>query len=816
MGLASSLSTALTGLNAAEKQIDVLGNNLANSQTVGFKSSEVVFATQFLQTLSLGASPTADNGGTDPRQTGLGVAIAGVTPNFSQGTVEISSSPSDLAIQGDGLFIVQGASNEQLYTRSGIFKLNSANELVTPTGNRLMGYGIDDQFRIQTTQLVPLSVPLGSEAVAQATKNVVMEGTLTPNGDIADTAEVIESVVLGDSAIPRPDASGVVLASASTPNTAGITTSHNQGGGTLVEGATYKYRFAFVDAAGQESPSSTTLSVTIPPGNGLPDNEIQLANLPTAPGEYSQVRIYRTAANGTDFFQRATVATGSTYNDNGSAAAGQALDAGLLNGNYTYMITYQRAGSPETKPSVLIGPQNIVDGRIHLSNLPTPPVPPPAGGFPAYDTIRIYRNTSTDQNSFYLVDSVSPGQDYTDSKTDAEISNLTISGNQQIDLDGPTIDSNTLLVNVTRRDGLDYVNPFKVGELSFEARKGGRNLESQNFTITSRSTVQDLVNFMQSSMGIQTTSIDASHPLPVSKNTIEGETGTLSAGAYIRDGQIRFVSNNGVDNAVDIDLTSFRITDTMGVVDVPNLGFGTVQEAKGQSAVSDFVTYDTLGMPIRTRLTAVLESRTDSATTYRWYADSADNSPRTGTGIAVGSGVLTFDGNGNFISASNSTVAIDRYNLPSVSPMEFSFDFSAVSGLATSKATLAAARQDGSPPGSLTSYIIGEDGKIRGVFSNGISRDLGQLRLARFTNPQGLEQRGQNLYAQGINTGLPIQGGPGENGIGTVVAGARELSNTDIGKDLVTLVLASTQYRSNSRVITATQQLFDELLNLRR
>ncbi len=816
MGLASSLSTALTGLKAAETQIDVLGNNLANSQTVGFKASNVVFATQFLQTLSLGASPTTDNGGTNPRQTGLGVQVAGITPKFTQGTVQISSSPSDLAIQGDGLFIVQGADNEKLYTRSGIFSLNSANELVTPAGNRLLGYGIDDQFRIQTTQLTSLSVPLGSEAVAQATKNIVMEGTLTPNGDLGDTAEVIQSAVLGDAAIPRPDASGASLSSATIADTTAITVAHNQGAGTLVENAVYQYRFAFVDAAGKESPPSSALSVTVPAGNGLPDNEITLSNIPTAPGEYSQVRVYRTNANGSEFFGLSTIPTGGNYTDNGSVAPGAALDATTLNGNYTYVVTYFRAGDPETRPSILVGPQNIVNGRIHLSNLPTPPTPPPGGGFPPYDTVRIYRNTATDQNSFYLLDSISPGQDYTDGKSDAQITNLTLPGTKALDLDGPTIDSNTLLVNVTRREGLDYVSPFKVGELSFEARKGGRSLEAKSFTITPTSTVQDLVNFMQSSMGIQTLSTDAAHPLPSSLNNIAGETGTLLAGAYIRNGQIRFVSNNGADNAIDIDLTSFRITDDSGIVDVPNLAFGSVQEAKGQSAVADFVSYDTLGLPIRTRVTAVLESRTDSATTYRWYADSADNSPRAGGGISVGSGVLTFDGNGNFISASNTTVAIDRYNLPSVSPLEFDLDFTAVSGLATSKAELAAARQDGSPPGSLTSYVIGEDGTIRGVFSNGISRNLGQLRLARFTNPEGLEQRGQNLYAQGINTGLPIEGGPGENGIGTVVAGALELSNTDIGGDLVNLVLASTQYRSNARVITATQQLFDELLNLRR
>ncbi len=279
---------------------------------------------------------------------------------------------------------------------------------------------------------------------------------------------------------------------------------------------------------------------------------------------------------------------------------------------------------------------------------------------------------------------------------------------------------------------------------------------------------------------------------------------------------MRFVANNGEDNAIDIDLTSFRITDADGDVTTPNMGFGSVQQAVGTSAVADFVAYDSLGIPIRVRVTAVMESRDDTKTTYRWYADSADNSPRSGNGIAVGTGLISFDGNGNFISSTSSTVAIDRVGMPSTSPLEFDLNFENLSGLASDKASLAASRQDGSPPGKLTSYIIGEDGSIRGVFSNGISRDLGQIRLARFSNPQGLEQRGQNLYAQGINTGLPIEGQPGENGIGSIAAGALELSNSDIGGDLVNLVLASTQYRSNTRVITTTQQLFDELLNLRR
>jgi len=816
MGLTSSLSTALTGMNAAETQIDVLGNNLANSQTVGFKSSEIAFATQFLQTLSLGASPTTDNGGTNPRQTGLGVQVAGITPNFRQGTIDISSSPSDLAIQGDGFFQVQGSQGEKLYSRNGIFKLNSANELVTTTGNRLLGFGIDDQFNIQTSSLTPIVVPLGTEAVAKATSEVTLQGTLTAKGDLADTSEIIESVVLGNGAIPFPPETGITVGSASRPSAASIGTVNADGGGNHPEGAVYQYRVTFVDSSGQESLASDPISVTVPIGNSLADNSITLNNLPSGGTQYSQLRVYRTAAGGSDFFLHGQTAAGGSYLDNSVGLSASPLENNALNGNYSYMVTYFKSGEAESRPSPLLGPQNIVNGRVFLGNLPTRPVPPPGGGFPAYDQVRIYRNLSNDPNSFYLVDTVAPGTSYTDSRPDSEISNLNTIGNKTVNLDGPVIDSNTLLVNITKRDGFDYSNPFKEGSLAFKGRKGGRVSDEKILQVTSTTTVQDLKKFMEDSLGIQTDSGDSSNPMMASKNTIVGETGTINPGSFINNGRLRLVANTGVDNALGIDLTAFRLTDSLGNVSTPNLSFGSVQQAKGQSAVADFIAYDSLGLPLRVRLTATLEARTDSRTTYRWYADSPDNIERGSTNISVGTGLMYFDGNGNFISSTNDSAAINRADLPSTKPLQFALKMENLSGLAADKASLAASRQDGSPPGSLTSYVIGEDGTVRGVFSNGITRDLGLIRLARFANPNGLEQRGQNLYAQGINTGLPIEGRPGEDGIGTVSAGALELSNTDVGGDLVNLVLASTQYRSNARVITATQQLFDELLNLRR
>src|SRR6185295_11627722 len=144
--------------------------------------------------------------------------------------------------------------------------------------------------------------------------------------------------------------------------------------------------------------------------------------------------------------------------------------------------------------------------------------------------------------------------------------------------------------------------------------------------------------------------------------------------------------------------------------------------------------------PLNVRLTAVLESRNDTSTTFRWFADSSDNDPAGANNatIAVGTGQIIFDGEGNVSTVTNSTVSVLRDNVASASPLQFDLDFSGISGLDAQNSSIAATRQDGSGPGVLSSFIIGEDGLIRGVFSNGVTRDLGQVVLSRFSNNAGL------------------------------------------------------------------------------
>src|SRR4051812_27232093 len=159
MGLSNVMQTALSGMNAATTMIDVVANNLANAQTNGFKAGSVQLATQTPQTLSAGGS------GSNPLQIGSGVQVVGIGTVQSQGPIATSDQPALLALDGEGLFVLQGTSGGRVYTRDGNFKLNSDGELVTAEGDRVLGFGIDASGQIDRRQLGPLSIHLGSTVV---------------------------------------------------------------------------------------------------------------------------------------------------------------------------------------------------------------------------------------------------------------------------------------------------------------------------------------------------------------------------------------------------------------------------------------------------------------------------------------------------------------------------------------------------------------------------------------------------------------------------------------------------------------------------
>lgn len=819
MGLQSAMTTALTGLQASETAIDVIGNNIANSNTVGFKSSDVVFVTQFLRTQSIGSAPNESSGGTNPRQVGLGVKVSQIAPDFSQGTVEISSNQLDLAIQGDGFLVVQGSQGEPLYTRNGQLGLNSENEIVTTGGQKLLGYRTNDDFSLDTSNVVPLEIPLGAERVAQATSTANFAGVLNPTVEAGTLPGTIESEVIGDGSIQRPTDSPPLDAAFIPAPSAGTGIESTTGGGLTA--GTYQYRVAWMDANGEETSVSSPWSVDVTTGD-----TIDLSNLPLPGSEFTNFSIYRTEVGGSNFFKIADVpvpasppASFGTFTDTVSDATlvtnAALADSTIDNGSYSYYVTYYNpsSGGIESLPSDVVGqlPANEDTGsiRLDLSGLSQPTDP-------NFTQIRIYRNLSTDTQAFHLVDTISassvgvPNASYIDKNQSS-----TISANPTLDFDGPRAQSGTLLVDLVKRNGDAYPNIFEEGTLSFTGQKGGSDLDVKQFEVTATSTVQDLLGFMEDALGLQDSSNVTDTPLPVGGGDIQINT----------DGQIVVVSNFGEENAVDISLTAFQLQPTGAPTQQTiDISFSEIPpSADGPGTTSEFLVYDSLGSPLSVRMTTVLESSNSDSTTYRWYATSGDSNPAPpDLTTVVGNGTLVFNSNGDLVSSPANRISIFRETTASQSPLEVELDFSTVTSLAETNAagqpvsSFSMTSQDGFPPGVLTDFIVTESGLIQGQFSNGTQRTLGQVVMARFANNQGLSQVGDSLFSASVNSGEAFLAEPGTNGLGSVTAGAVELSNTDIGQDLVEMILAQTQYQAGSRVISAAQELLDELLALQR
>lgn len=141
-----SLYSGISGLRSHQTMLDVTGNNIANANTTGFKSSATVFQDTLSQMLTAGGVPSAARGGTNPIQVGLGVQVAGTAGNFTQGSNQATGRPTDMMVNGDGFFVVSslvGTTPTMTYTRAGAFSWDSQGNLVAPDGKFVMGYGVD-------------------------------------------------------------------------------------------------------------------------------------------------------------------------------------------------------------------------------------------------------------------------------------------------------------------------------------------------------------------------------------------------------------------------------------------------------------------------------------------------------------------------------------------------------------------------------------------------------------------------------------------------------------------------------------------------
>ena len=224
-----SLYTGISGLRSHQTMMDVTGNNIANVNTTGYKSANTVFEDTLSQTLANAGAPQGQQGGTNPAQVGLGVRVAGVTTNFSQGATQVTGRNTDMLVSGDGFFVVK-ENGINRYTRSGAFSLDAGGQLVSMNGSQVQGWMADARGAVNTQGITEsLRIPTGLLTNPRATENLVYNGNLNSNAQVATATDPGGTVsspwpvydrsgVSNDATVeykpvaPAPPATGVVTA----------------------------------------------------------------------------------------------------------------------------------------------------------------------------------------------------------------------------------------------------------------------------------------------------------------------------------------------------------------------------------------------------------------------------------------------------------------------------------------------------------------------------------------------------------------------------------------------------------------------------
>lgn len=233
--------------------------------------------------------------------------------------------------------------------------------------------------------------------------------------------------------------------------------------------------------------------------------------------------------------------------------------------------------------------------------------------------------------------------------------------------------------------------------------------------------------------------------------------------------------------------------------------------------------YDSLGAPHE----MTLYYRKSASNSWEWHAlvDPSETTLGAGGNPEVASGVLSFNTDGSLNNEINNPVSIDFVDATPGQSIDFDFGTNSANESGTgldgttqfaSKSTQVQLQQDGYGAGSVAGISIAPDGKITGVFSNGQQRLLGQVVTAAFPDNGGLDRLSNGLWIETPESGQALIGGADAGGRGEIVSGGLEQSNVDLGTEFVNLIAYQRGFQANSRVITTTDEMYGELVNIKR
>ncbi|EEY4910464.1 flagellar hook protein FlgE [Campylobacter jejuni] len=841
-----SLWSGVSGLQAHQVAMDVEGNNISNVNTTGFKYSRADFGTMFSQTVKIATAPTDGRGGSNPLQIGLGVSVSSTTRIHSQGSVQTTDKNTDVAINGDGFFMVSDDGGLTNYlTRSGDFKLDAYGNFVNNAGFVVQGWNInwDDQTIDSSRTPQNIFIDPGMHIPAAKSTEVAIKANLNSGLNIGTSSRnlyALDSVHVWNTKTQRAEdendtgttqfyttsknavevtEKGVDAGSLFNANGQGLNL--REGQGIWVSYADAKFTTATAGANGVFNENSQTtqqnvifwgnkdnavnLDITL---NGV---NIQNANIRSLDEAIAYINTFTAPTDtrdgtGVKAVKKADGSGIEFVNDNADGTTDNMKNIDLVvkqtnTAGERFRVTWNQQNQNFTAATVKAngnsawitgGTAGLTEERVQIitahkyvySSTPVniPPMYNPDGG-PGYDPAN-QNNPGTAENNYFQA--VQGDLLNTDSRTFRTTEDL------------------RELLQRDARYGVDYDGS---GGFEIDGRDVNEGVkvvvtENGNFAISNPNEIPQRPGFvMPGAPGTQDNR--TTHNMSFNITAYSNKQGTVSTN--------------------DAFTKIFKAFD--GVLTVG----GQIKESE-QLKLSAFSAgleiYDSLGSKHTLEVQFVKQSTTqDGGNEWQMIIRVPEPAEINTTGegptnIIVGT--ARFNNDGSLANYTPKTINFSPNNGAAPNQqIKLSFGTSGSNdGLVSSNSasTLTGQATDGYTSGNLKPDAIRVDdkGNILGEFTNGKTFAVAKIAMASVANNSGLEEIGGNLFKVTANSGNIVVGEAGTGGRGEMKTSALEMSNVDLSRSLTELIIIQRGYQANSKTISTSDQMLQTLIQLKQ
>jgi len=813
-----SLWSGVSGLQAHQIAMDVEGNNIANVNTYGFKYNRANFADILSQNPRVATAPQGQLGGQNAMQIGLGTTINSTTRIFSQGTLTATDKQTDLALQGNGFFVVSpDGGTTRYYTRNGDFVRDKAGNFVNNSGYIVQGWTRDDETGTidSTGPISNIVIKEGLTTPARATTEVKIKGNLDSGNSIGQRSTPIYSLDSVTGGIDY-DNDGEV----------GANEAHNENDVNNDKFYTNSRNEQILTERGVD------LGVTFDElGNGLALRDkqgiwVSYANAkthkftigsgdPNDIGSLQGARTLNITLNGetigpktVNSISDVAAAINAQYNKTG-------VSAEISEGNKLTLINRNNSGTTkETK-------------NIHLTvNTGDTLAEAPGDGLTNTTIITAYQ---------YV---------YTSSQTTAIHQN-----NDEMPRQVTTTED---LRRAMQKDAREYVDYNGDGNTTIPASTGA-SAEIKRVKALGLTASDDVSTALVAPYKAKYDAAVAALPTGTSdedkiKAGLKAAAGNLNDGVKItvnKSGQFQLENpaDDVADQALYMTVTGLtepakdantaavnenvRLTTMMKALDGA-LSPGQALRNSGKMMMSSHGStaeiFDSLGSKHTVSIKwAKTGTTTDGGTEWNMVIQVPEPAKINYSGEGpdnVVTGSVRFNSNGSLASFHPSTITFSANNgSQGGQSINLNFglgtDFNGLTSFDKDSSTDSIS-QDGYTGGTLKDLKIDETGTIIGAFSNGKSFGLAQVALATFTNNEGLQSEGGNVFSQTANSGEAVIGAAGTGDKGTIAASKLEASNVDLSRALTDLIVIQRGFQANSKTITTSDEMLNTLLQLKQ